>query len=56
MTLLTVKKIDGVKPQLRMCVEFGTEESKDQWREQIMFHADVTKGKKGVETGLDWGK
>jgi hypothetical protein len=36
-----------------MCVEFGTEESKDIWREQVMFHADVKSAK---PTSLTWGK
>ena len=41
-----------------MCVEFGTEESKDVWREQIMFHADVAKlgGPRDKTTELTWGK
>ena len=58
MELLTVKPIDGKakKTQLRMCVEFGTEESKELWREQIMFHADVAAGTSKVETALTWGK
>lgn len=38
-----------------MCAEFGTEESKEIWREQIMFHADVAKIKSKV-TELTWGK